>query len=200
MPVIYKGQCQNCQHESPVTSGGYAAIVLDEPTQHIGSHPDDPRIVILAHPLEMHILKELGFTFSSATLAGRWLNVNECFCKSCGNLYEVRKLGASGAVGCGPSLIAGSLCGVATGMLMHDALLGVFVGLMTVNVLAILLGQLAALFVSWRYRERAREFATPKRCPKCGSQQGISPGSRKAVVPCPMCGQTAMRIKAVGMS
>jgi len=120
MPVIYQGQCQNCQYKSPHTSGGYAAVVLDEPIQRIDSHPDDPRIVVLAHPLESQILADLGYAFTSATLAGRLLIIQEFFCKSCGNLYEVRNLGTSPVVGCIPSLIGGGLCGVTTGIVMHD--------------------------------------------------------------------------------
>ncbi len=200
MPVIFQGQCQTCQYKSPHTSGGYAAVVVDEPVQRPDSHPDDPRIVVLAHPLESQILNDLGYTFSSATLAGRFLIIQEFFCKSCGNLYEVRKLGTSPVVGCIPSLIGGVLCGIIAGTFTHDLGVGFITGLAVVSILEILLGWLIDPLISLWYRERAREFRTQKRCPKCGDTRGVCPGSRRAVVPCPSCGQTSMQIKTIGIS
>ena len=47
---------------------------MDEPATTY-AHPDDPHLVILAHPCEALILEEIGYTYKAVTLGGRLVAV-----------------------------------------------------------------------------------------------------------------------------
>src|SRR5688572_21278386 len=98
MPLIYEATCSVCDYGSRAHSEGYLAVIVDDPCTSVDAHPDNPHLVILAHPLESMILEELGFTFTSAGLGGRLVYVKNVVCKTCGTMYELRRLGAGSGV------------------------------------------------------------------------------------------------------
>ena len=80
VPVIYQGQCENCQHKSPITSGGYAAIVLDEPV-HAPTRIPMTIVLLFCSSPRVKYPRRSRLHLYSATLAGRWLVVHKYFCK-----------------------------------------------------------------------------------------------------------------------
>ena len=114
MPLIYQGRCTACGATTP-TLCCYQAVFLDEPSESRHAHPDDRRLVVLPHPVEDLAIEEIGHTFPSASLAGRLVRVEPAFCKSCGRLYEVRRVtaGLASSLGCAGCLACLAACGTA---------------------------------------------------------------------------------------
>jgi len=61
MPLIYEGTCSACDYGSDAHSEGYLGVIVDDPCTSMHAHPDEPRLVILGHPIESMILEDLGF-------------------------------------------------------------------------------------------------------------------------------------------
>jgi transcription elongation factor Elf1 len=202
MPLIFEGRCSACEAVTPRTSDGYMAVYVDEPAL-THAHPCDPNLVILAHPGESWILKEIGYSFEAASLGGRLVSVAKVFCQACGQPFEIRRLtaglGAFGCVGCFALVVGGvaaivgvkSLLGNWIGYLVGCA---VFVLLMTVAESAVV------RFVRSKYPERVARLDTPAICPHCGSPKYSRPGSLRGLFPCVACGQKAVRFRIVGKS
>jgi hypothetical protein len=204
MPEIYQGRCAACEAVTPMTSGFYRAVFLDEPSTSPHAHPDEPRLVILGHPIEDLVLKEVGFTSPSASLGGRLVYVEQLFCRSCGRLFEVRRLtaGVVSSLGCGGCLVCLGLCiaaGVAVGLQVGGSL-GFTVGYAVTVLLLRAADWLLGAGVRRWYRERARLVETPCRCPTCGSGATVSPGGTWDPLPCVACGQPAVQVRSVGIS
>lgn len=205
MPVIYQATCSACEYKSPLYSEGYLAVILDEPSSSMHAHPDDPRLVILAHPAESSILDELGFDYKSAAIGGRLLYVRNVVCRSCGTMYEVRRIGggaaAIGGIGC--SIIMGlAICASAMIGWQHKS---VWVGFLCGCLVLLGLGSAfefaLSRFVRWRHKARIAEFDRGAGCAKCGCKDYSSCTSllsRKRA--CPQCGKRAVRVRAVGIS
>lgn len=89
MPTLYQGICSNCGHQTPILSGGYGAVFVDQPAMHrqqevagavvtseaAGSMAttNDPRFVVLSHPLESSILAKTGYTWMDLLWQGRYV-------------------------------------------------------------------------------------------------------------------------------
>lgn len=178
-------------------SGDYGAVIVDEPTAvaHY-AHPDDNRIVVLSHPIEFQILEKCGFTDTSAVLAGRFLCIEQVFCKSCGYLYEIRTLGSSKTVfGCVPPILTAVAVGIAIAIIRSNIGEGLFAASLALFPSWILIYWLVGIFVRVRYPDRAREFRIRRGCPKCGDRRI----SRGGTISCPNCRQRSMKVKEVGM-
>lgn len=200
MPVIFQGECSSCGYQSPFVSDGYyGAVIVDNSCiiEKQDSDPNDERIVVLAHPLEQDIIEKYGFTYSSATLQGRYLQMHDLFCKSCGNVYETRRLAAATLIfGCLPPILIAVLLGIVIGIFQSSILDGLF-GAFTASLFSWLtIDWLVGVYVRLRYAERSREFYIPRVCPKCGSRRAAIRG----VLPCPTCRQPSMKVKTIGMS
>jgi hypothetical protein len=206
MPPIYRGKCSNCGYESPPTGNGLQGIILDQPIQTPHAHPENNRIVFLGHPLETSIMKDLGYTYSSAIREGRLLIIEHLFCTSCGNIYESRRL--HGYVGRAKSLT----------LLFLPIAVGVFVGYVESSfVLGLVIWGLLAPLITWLLRRvrfvspdaRAKklhpsweqEFGVNRQCPHCGSCDSSFPGSvGRRLLPCPKCEQKKMKVECIGRS
>ena len=200
MPVIFQGQCSFCGYKSPMISdGNCGAVIVDDSCiiENYDSHPNDDRIVVLAHPIEQHIIEKYGFTYTSATLQGRYLRLQDCFCKSCGHVYETRKLGSATLIfGCLPPILIAVVLGIVTGVSRSSILDGLFGAFFAGLVSWWTIDWLVGVYVRFRYIERSREFHISRDCPKCGSRRTATGG----VLPCPACHQRSMNVKAIGMS
>ena len=94
MAEIYQGSCSDCGAVTGKTFGSYEAVFLDEPAGPAHAHPEDPHLVVLAHPNQLEILREFGFSGRAAQWGGRMVDIDEVVCRSCGRMFEVRRLSA----------------------------------------------------------------------------------------------------------
>jgi hypothetical protein len=159
----------------------------------------DPRLVVLAHPIEDHILAETGYTWSGLAVAGRYVRVRRVVCRDCGTLFEVRRLTCPPALGCQVGCVSGLVVGIAAGVWWRSFWLGVGTAYGTVlGCMAVVAGAGWA-YTRVRFRKRARELGGPWNCPRCGSGRYTGVESRR-VFPCPQCSERSMRARSVGMS
>lgn len=204
MPLIYQATCSACDYGSDAHSEGYLAVIVDDPCISMHAHPDEPRLVILGHPLEAMILEELGFTFASAGLGGRLVYVENVVCKTCGAMYEIRRLGAgSGVLGeTGCLVILGLLAaiGTAVGWTCESILLGFLAGLLTFLGFIALADPIISACIRWCHKDRVREFDRGPGCPKCQSKKCVSFRPRWGKLVCPKCGMQAVKVQTVAIS
>jgi hypothetical protein len=220
MPIIRQAQCERCDYTSDVFPSEYGAVFVDAPSADApssvvgGGAPygatgdariatqSDPRLVVLAHPLEQSILDSTGQTWTSLTRAGRYVRIRRVACRDCGTLFEIRRLACPPIVGCVAGL-AGGIIGVGVGVGVGVWAGKFWVGVSIVYGLAFGLWMVAELaawtYLRVRFRERARALGTSRCCPHCGSNRYARVESRR-VFPCPRCSERSMRIRTVGMS
>ena len=204
MPLIYEATCSACDYGSGHLSEGYLAIIVDEPCCSIHAHPDDPRLVILGHPLESTILEELGFTFTSAGLGGRVVYVKNIVCEDCGAMYETCRLdagsGSLGGTGCLVMLALSAAVGAAVGWKCESVPLGFTAGCLSLRGFSAFADANISAYVRWRYNDRVSEFDRGPGCPTCHSMKYVSfpPGRGKLI--CPSCGQRTVSVRSVGIS
>ena len=204
MPLIYEATCSACDYGSGHQSEGYLAVIVDNPCSSPHAHPDDPRLVILGHPLEPMILEELGFTFTSAGFGGRMVYVKNVACKACGTMYEIRHLGAGsaslGGIGCLVMLGMSGAIGAAVGWSRESILLGFVVGWVALMGFFVLGDAMLSPFVRWRHKDRVREFDRGPHCPKCQSKAYVSFPPRWGKLICPKCGKQTVKVCVVAIS
>ena len=132
MTLIFEATCSACDYGSDFHSEGYFSVIVDDPSTSVHAHPEEPRLAILAHPLESMILENLGFTFTSAVLGGRMVYVKNVACKACGKMYKIRRLGAGfaslGGTGCLVMLPLSGAIGVTVGLNSKSIFLGFMAG------------------------------------------------------------------------
>ena len=200
MPVIYQGHCSSCDYESPTISDGHCgAVIAHDPSKisEYAVHPTDNRIVVLMHPLEQSIIEDHGYTYASATFQGRYLTIKDYFCKSCGHVYETRRLSSANLVfGCLPPLLVAIVVGATIGYIRSSFVDGFFAGMFATFVAWFVIDWLVGIGIRIRYADRNREFRIARVCPRCGSRRAATGGR----LPCPQCKQNSMKVKAVGMS
>jgi hypothetical protein len=205
MPVIFEARCASCGHTSPVFTGFYRAILVDEASSSNHTHPEIKQLVVLAHPNEHIVLEELGYTCEEAAAAlGRLVMVKEVFCRSCGTFYERRKLTAGataiGCTGCLTLLLLAALGGVLFGYQSQDATHGLYVSGSLAWLFVVAIELFFGVFIRWRFRERASALGNTLRCPRCGDRRTAWMGWLGRPIACPHCGQKAVRIQSVGVS
>ncbi|HEY1186457.1 MAG TPA: hypothetical protein VGE74_02320 [Gemmata sp.] len=220
MPTIYQARCDRCSYASDVFPAEYGAVFVDEPPvggsgavvagavlhgyarEAVIAEPSDPRLVVLAHPIEDDILAETGYTWTGLAWAGRYVRVHRVVCRDCGTLFEVRWLTcppALGCLGCQLGCATGLLTGIGVGIWQRSFCVGFS------TTYGVLLGSMAVVsLVGWIYtrvwfRERVREVAGPRCCPRCESGKYYGAESSR-VLPCPRCSEWSMRVHSVGMS
>jgi hypothetical protein len=216
LPTIYQARCDRCTYASDVFPAEYGAVFVDEPlggsvsvvagavlhgaTGDVGiAEQSDPRLVVLAHPIEDHILAETGYTWTDLAIAGRYVRVRRVVCRSCGTLFEVRRLTCPPALGCQIGCVSGLVVGIAAGVWWRSFWLGCGTAYGTVLGCMAVVGAAGWAYTRVRFRERARELEGPRNCPRCGSGRYTGAESRR-VFPCPQCSQRSMQVRSVGMS
>ena len=204
MPLIYQATCSACDYCSEAHPQGYLAVIVDDPCTSMHAHPDEPRLVILGHPIESMILEELGFTFNSAGLGSRMVHVKNVACRACGTRYEIRRLGwgsaSLGRAGCLVMLgLAGGI-GVVVGRNSESIFFGAMAGWFAFLGFIALSHTILSPFIRWRYKDRVREFDRGPDCPKCRCKKyvGFPPHWGKLI--CPKCGKQTVKVRTVGIS
>lgn len=204
MAAIYQAACSACDYTSLKQSDGYLAVILDRPSPLTHAHPEDRRVVILAHPVESMILSEMGVSFRTTCHEGRLLYVREVMCRSCGTMYEIRRLGAGGSALGGRGwlsiLAIAMLVGALVGQQQNSIIFGLIAGCLASLSLSAIIERIVCRSIRRRYPRRVAEFDRGPGCPKCGGQEyaGFRSGWRKLV--CPGCGRRSVRIRYVAKS
>lgn len=217
MPVVYQARCDRCSYSSAVFPAEYGAVLVDEPPADrqtalvagavlsgaVGdpgfARQSDPRLVVLAHPIEEHILAGTGYTWFTLAREGRYVWVRRVVCGDCGTLFDVRRLtfpsGLGYQVGCLMSLAAG----VAVGFWQESFWLGFGAAYGVVMLWSISVGAAGRAYTRFRFRDRAAAIDGPSCCPECESRRYFNVGSRPVLL-CPSCHERSVRIRAVGKS
>ena len=216
MPPVYQASCFNCKYQSTVFPAGYGAVLVDEPLagapksflagmvgfgdkQPEMSVSTTPNLVVLAHPIESAILESTGHTWKSLMLEGRHVTVQLLVCADCGALYERKKLTAPFAIGCLPTIAVGVVSGFTLWLYLSSIIIGIFVGYMTIFMVALTVHALSNLYTRLRFRERIRILEANKTCPSCYSPSFYIIPTKK-VVPCPACKAKSLQIQMIGIS
>ena len=215
MPTIYQGLCSHCGHSTPLISDGYGAVVVDEPIagpQHevsgavIASDAqgefataEDPRFVVLAHPLEDYDLARTGYSWSDLLWQGRYVSVTNMICGECGTVFPRRQLAAPGGIGCLSSLTIGFVTGLALGAWKRSVLVGFVAWYLVTLAAMILIGSTASLYLRFRFAERSAWLVAERACQSCHADNAESIDRAKSMR-CPTCRKESMRFVIAGIS
>lgn len=197
MPLVFRGNCEQCGYESPdLSPGGFAVLVTDSDEDRRRRNGENLPVVL--HPFAEFVLDEFGLSFHSTAWGGQLVEVRNLVCRDCGRTTESRHLTAGGvAIGCGGcSAIAatGFIVGLVSAFVVGNPFLGAGIGvaLCVLSATGIEFG--ANRLVRRRYRERADAVDVPPMCSHCGGWHCVPPGPRGGPFPCPECGQTSVRM------
>ena len=91
MLTLCQGFCSECGYETVIVPNLYWAVIVEGHRSQFATQTA-PNLVILPHPGENLVLKEIGVSMWSAFWQGRLVRVRNVFCKSCGAPYEIRRL------------------------------------------------------------------------------------------------------------
>lgn len=186
MPSEYQAHCPKCGHKGSVIAWGYQALILD-----------DAHLVALPHPNEARTLREHGYSFFRAGLAGRYARVDHRVCLDCGAQSERAVLGF-------PVTVMG--CLIVVVVLSTLALSGALAGVPT--WLLPVLGIASWFALTWAstrvvravFRERQKKLPAGDRCEKCASTRMRDIASAlQHDLPCPACKEKSYRLHAIEM-
>lgn len=160
---------------------------------------DDPRFVVLAHPLEARILAQTGYTHDDLLWQGRYVGVTNVSCRECGEIFCHRKLKAPGGIGCSAVLWSSLATGVIAGIIAR----GFFIGLLAA-VAVLWLGFAVIDFLTTRYlrrhfRDRMDVLAAERRCPRCTADNAV-PIGKNQWLKCSACGSKTLKFYTAGKS
>ena len=198
----YHARCQNCDYTSAETVGGVPALILDAPSDDPDADPEDPRLIQLDDRRGRETISRNGYTFTGATLTGRYLRTCEFFCVKCGHLYRQRSLAPAFAQFLWPLWAVVSLPFVVFFyMISPNVGLGIvnggFFGFIGGGTSLALLDPLWRMYLCWRYPSRKAAFETKSGCPACGSKSKAMPGIYQGKIPCPRCKMKTMTIESI---
>lgn len=220
MATLFQARCECCSYSSELFLSEYGAVFVDSPppdtvntviagvglyvlTIDAGiAEQGEPQLVVLAHPIEEYILAQIGYTWSKLAWAGRYLGIRRVICRSCGLLFDVRKLTCPLAFGTPIGCVLGIGVGIGIGFwkrsfsLGLSTFFGVYLGWLTVANTA------GWLYIRLRFSERARVLDGPHCCPNCGTcrYESVESIGSGRTFPCPECGAQALRIISFGVS
>lgn len=204
MAVIYEARCSACNYSPMRMDDGYLALIVGDPGNSSFAHPEDSRLVIVAHPVEHMVLDQFGESYRSAGLGGRLLEIQNVICANCGTFYELRRLTADfKTLGCQPLLFPLAVACVLGGLVAWRAdsiCLGFFVGWLSILMNLYVLDLVTDRLVRRRFANRCKEFDRRADCPKCGSRRYARIRWRLRPLPCARCGKRALRITYYGKS
>ena len=217
LPTIYQARCERCSYASDLFTEEYGAVFTDNaPADRSKSvvaglvlhdttadasiaETADPRLVVLPHPIESHVLAETGYTWATLARAGRYVRVRRVVCRECGTLYEIRRLAHPPALGCLVGCLCGLAAGAAGGLQQRSFWIGLGIAYAASLASMTVAELLASAYTRRRFRERALEVAGSGSCPRCESTRYEAANSRR-VSPCPRCSERSLRVRAVGFS
>ena len=215
MPSLYQGVCDDCGHKTPIMTAGYGAVLVDEPVtrqqgevagavimtgadEHSLATVNDPRFVVLTHPVESAALASTGYSKLDLVREGRYVEVTNVICCRCGTVFPRRRLAAPG-IGCGVGLLLGAALGVIVGFKSRSFVDGCLVSYAVAGLFGLVCTGIAALYVRRRHRERGAALAAEVHCPTCGADDAVPIGGAKGVR-CSSCGRDAFRFVFAGKS
>ena len=215
MSTLYQGCCEECGYTTPIMTGSYGAVWVDQPIAGeqcevagavLHSHVEtpfatasDPRFVVLAHPIEAECLASTGFTWRDLLWQGRFVRVENVICCKCGTAFQVRSLAAPDFNGCVAGLLCGTAAGIALGIWWRSVILGVISWYLATVALVFASEMLERLYVRWRFASRAAALAEEKLCPHCHAND-FTPIHRATSTRCPVCLKDKLTFEMVGVS
>jgi hypothetical protein len=221
MPVVYLARCANCAWESGIFPGSYWAALVDPPVGERSdtliagavvndagagtplARQDDPRFVVIAHPIEGRILTQLGHTFGSLGRTGRLFQCHRVSCPSCGTLFDQRRLSPDPAfecIGCFAGALVGVAAGLGVGVWLNRIWLVFPIGGVITLLALLATGRGISAFLRYKYRDRIRQLDGPDGCPVCGTPDPVPLAGKKDGLMCPACRQREVTVRSVGMS
>ncbi len=214
MPLIYQARCENCSHAGALYLKEYGAVYLDEPhtrgrqvvfakgmvhsvaAKSAVATFEDPRLLVLAPPMEREFLAQAGLNHWTVRKVGRYVRINPVVCV-CGTIFDVRRLTSPPwpdfDTGCLPALFLP----LSVGLWLQSFLAG-FAALIIFGYLWLKVARMLGVwFVRRRYPGRARDIDGPFECPGCESRQ-FAKLPTDWTLPCSECKVMAMRFFRVG--
>ena len=215
MPTLFQGTCRHCGHTTPLLCEVYGAVFADRPVaqaQHevagavltsgvagAMASIDDPRFVVLRHPIEDSDLRKTGYSWRDLLKQGRYVRVTNVICRECGTLFRRRRLAPPGGFGCITGLGLGVVAGLAMGIVTTSVTAALLAGYVVATAVSIGAGFGAVVYVRLRFAARASALAAERKCPACGADNAKTVGWGRSVV-CPACRQRGLRFAAAGVS
>ena len=215
MPTLFQGICDHCGHKTAVMTAGFGAVFVDRPVagpqgQVAGAAlfsegdaeiatVDDPRFVVLRHPVEDHDLERAGYRWNDVHWQGRYVEVTNVVCRECGTVFPRRRLAAPTMVGCVTGLATGVVAGLAVGIWRRSFVAAFLSSYVATVAVMYLTGSLAPLYLRLRFRARGASLAAERACPVCHADNARHL-ERATSLPCPACRQKSLRFVVVGMS
>jgi hypothetical protein len=196
-------------------TAGYGAVLVDEPVARrqgevagavIMNRADDdtlatvndPRFVVLTHPIESAALASTGYGNLDLVREGRYVEVTNVVCRRCGTVFPRRRLAAP-EIGCGVGLLLGAAIGVVVGFKSRSFVDGFLTCYAVAGLVGLVSTGLAALYIRRRHRERAAALAAEVHCPTCRADDAVPIDGAKGVR-CSRCGRDALRFIIAGKS
>lgn len=217
MPSLYQARCESCTHSSDIYPAEYGAVLVDKPaaspSQEVVAgaalfepatfaevaEEHDPQLVVLAHPLEQHVLAETGYTWTTLTWAGRYVRVRRVVCRKCGRLFSTRRLSCPTGLGCTTGCVTSLVTGIGVVIWGQSVWLGLGAGYGTAVGFWAVASLAGWVYTRVRFRERARQVEGPNQCPHCTEADFVT-AEGGGPFPCTKCGEAAVRIRMAGMS
>ena len=215
-PMLYKGECSECGHTTPLYPEGFWAVHVDEPvkiTQYQILHKtpleetqieyattSESYLVVLSHPEEASILASTGYFWRDLHRQGRYVRCTNVSCDKCGHIYSLKKLTVyENDFGCIISITVAIIIGLLTVLWLGKLLVGLFVSIALIAISTFLLFRWAISRQENHFPDIAAKLEKKRCCPKCAVEQSTPIISNEAVC-CQNCKKKAMRFQTVGNS
>lgn len=215
MPELYRGVCSHCDYRTAIMTGGYGAVLVDQPPDEFQSEvagaclfsdargemaeAADPRFVALAHPLESTILADTGYTWRDLFWQGRYVSVTNVVCRHCGRTFQKRQLAAPADTGCTTAILIGVTVGIAAGVITRSFVVAFASCFAATCAAASAAMFLADFYIRRRFPQRAAALAAEFSCPACSADDSIEI-SRARSVRCPACREEKQSFETAGIS
>lgn len=209
------GIYSDCGHRTELISAGYGVVIVDKPVEELQSEVagavlmsgdddamaivDDPRFVVLRHPVEDLDLADTGYSWSDLLWQGRYVTVSNMICHGCGTVFPRRRLSAPGATGCMPSLMLGVAVGGSFGIWWRSVSVGLITWYAFTFGAVVLMQTLASLYLRLRFSARAASLAAERFCPTCTADNAEKIDRAKRVT-CPKCRHETLTFVMAGVS
>src|SRR5687767_6804917 len=221
MGLIFQGICGRCGSRAGLGTPVRLAVFVDGAIEGAERKIEDRvvwrrqasvgvsegvNLVELSHPIEGAIMDQHGFTWEQLRREGRFVKIYTVICRRCGKVFEKRKLEAMSPWGCLWPMVIGLVCGVVAGVVVWmlsggpGALMAGAVVWFAVFAAVDGVGEwLGRRHLRKHFVERAKLVAGRPECPVCGVDDSVGI-DRVGMAVCTLCGERAMKEKAVAIS